>query len=363
MREVSPLRSLQQYMDGRTAIDDPPGAAWCAGLVGTDPVPGYSGSAAAEPDREPLQPATVFDLASLTKPLATAVVAVILEQDGLLDLESPLAELLPESRGSRYCDATLLDLGAHQAGLPAWAPIYAMEENGSHFPYRILALPPGAEPGRTLYSDLGYILLGHVLEVVTGKSLDRLFAQRVAGPLGLDTMIFPGRTGIGRQAAATERGNRFERDLAGERAAGYSFREGMIRGQVHDGNAWAMGGVAGHAGLFGSLDDVIALACEILAPARLELKSRARRRLLEPVKQGGRTFGFQPAALSSAASSILPDTAPGHTGFTGTSLWLHPETGRYWVLLTNRVHPVAGAAGFQAVRREFHRLSADPIPE
>jgi CubicO group peptidase (beta-lactamase class C family) len=81
------------------------------------------------------------------------------------------------------------------------------------------------------------------------------------------------------------------------------------------------------------------------------------------VKQGGRTFGFQPAALSAAASSILPDTAPGHTGFTGTSLWLHPETGRYWVLLTNRVHPVAGAAGFQAVRREFHRLSADPIPE
>jgi CubicO group peptidase (beta-lactamase class C family) len=350
-------------MDGRTAIGDPPGAAWCIGEDGRDLIRGFSGSAAVEPDREPLGPETVFDLASLTKPLVTALAAVLLEEDGLLDLEAPLADHLPESGGSPYARATLLDLGAHQAGLPAWEPLYALEEDGGSFPSRVLSLPPGVRQGETLYSDLGYILLGHVLETATGTSLDRLFARRVAMPAGLDSLVFPGRAGIGHRAAATERGNLFERELAGERAAGYPFREGMIRGQVHDGNAWAMGGVAGHAGLFGCLDDVAGLAREILAPDRLELSGRARRRLMEPVGHGGRTFGFQLAASSSATASILPDKAPGHAGFTGTSLWLDPDSLRYWLLLTNRVHPVAGPTGFQEVRREFHRLSSGPVTE
>jgi CubicO group peptidase (beta-lactamase class C family) len=363
MPEDSLFQSLQEFMEGRTATGDPPGAAWCVGTAGRDPVRGYSGSAALEPEREPLSPGTVFDLASLTKPLVTALVAVILEQDGLLDLDSPLADLLPGSGNSAYGSATLLDLGAHRSGLPAWEPLYAMEEDATAFPQAILSLPPGVEPGETLYSDLGYIVLGHVLETATARSLDRLFADVVAGPAGLGSLVFPGKAGIGRRAAATERGNRFERSLAGDRAAGYSFRDGMIRGHVHDGNAWAMGGVAGHAGLFGCLDDVAALAREIMTPHRLELGGRARGRLLEPAGDGGRTFGFQPAVQSSAASSILPDQAPGHTGFTGTSVWLDPESCRYWVLLANRVHPVAGAAGFQAVRREFHRLSSGPIPE
>ncbi len=202
-----------------------------------------------------------------------------------------------------------------------------------------------------------------MLEIAAGTGLDRLFAGRVAVPVGLRALVFPGLAGVGRRAAATERGNRFERGLAGDRAAGYRFREELIRGQVHDCNAWAMGGVAGHAGLFGALDDVVALAREILAPDRLGLEGRGRSRLLDPVCEGGRTFGFQPAALNPAASSILPDRAPGHTGFTGTSLWMDPETGRYWILLANRVHPVVGRSGFQAVRREFHRLSAAGVPE
>ena len=356
-------RSLQEFMDGRTGIGDPPGAAWCVGAAGEVRARGFSGSASVQPDREPLRPATVFDLASLTKPLATALLAVILEQDGLLDLDAPLAEVLPESGATPYGRASLLDVGAHQSGLPAWEPLYAMEEDSSRFPGSILALPPAAEVGSTVYSDLGYILLGRVLEIVTGAALDRLFLERVAAPLGLGSMVFPGLPGIGRRAAATECGNRFERDLAGDRAAGYRFREGMIRGHVHDGNAWAMGGVAGHAGLFGALDDVVALVREIIAPARLGLESRGRRRLLQPVRDGGRTFGFQPAALSPAASSILPDQAPGHTGFTGTSVWLDPGTSRYWVLLANRVHPTAGRSGFQTVRREFHRLSGERIRE
>jgi len=354
---------LKRFIEGRTEIGDPPGAAWCVGADGAVWSRGFSGSASVEPVRDRLAPETVFDLASLTKPLATALLAVILEQEGLLDLDSPLAESLSESRETPYGAVSILDLGAHQAGLPAWEPLYASAGESSRFPARILALPPEAKPGEILYSDLGYILLGRVLEIATGAGLDRLFADRVAGPVGLKSMVFPGLAGLGRRAAATERGNLFERDLAGGRGAEHRFREEMIRGQVHDGNAWAMGGVAGHAGLFGALDDVAALAREILAPDRLGLDARGRSRLLEPVRDGGRTFGFQPAALASAASSILPDRAPGHTGFTGTSLWLDPDTGRYWILLANRVHPAVGTEGFQTVRREFHRLSADLIRE
>ena len=363
MRPDSPFPSLQRYLDSRTACGNPPGAAWCVGDTGGSWSRGISGFASVEPERQALGFATVFDLASLTKPLVTALLGVILEQEGLLDLDRPLSGFIPGSHRSPYGDATLLDLGVHRSGLPAWEPLFAMEEAGSRFPDRILALPPAVAPGETVYSDLGYILLGHVLESVGGGSLDRLFADRISGPAGLGTLGFPGTAGIGDRAAATERGNLFEQELAGERAAGYRFRQRMIRGQVHDGNAWAMGGVAGHAGLFGALDDVAALVREILTPGGLGIGSRGRRRLLEPVQDGGRSFGFQPAAHSPAVSGILPDRAPGHTGFTGTSLWLDPAAGRYWVLLTNRVHPVAEPSGFQAVRREFHRLSADPIRE
>ena len=347
-------RSLQLYFDRRTAAGDPPGAAWCVGTAGEAGSRGFSGTASRE---------TVFDLASLTKPLSTALLAAMLEQDGALDLNAPLSEPFPESGASPYGAATLLELGAHQAGLPAWEPLYAMEQDGSRFPGRILALPPAVKPGETLYSDLGYILLGHVLELVSGKDLGRLFDELVAAPAGLASLTYPGRAGIGSLAAPTEEGNRFEKDLAGRRGAGYPFREGMIQGHDHDGKAWAMGGVAGHAGLFGNLDDVAALAREILAPDRLPLGSRCRDRLLSPVSPGGRTFGFQPAFMNRAASSVLPDQAPGHTGFTGTSVWLDPDRGRYWVLLSNRVHPVAAGSGFQEVRRRFHRLSAEPIRE
>ncbi len=356
-------RSLQRFIDGCTKTGDPPGAAWSVGAVSQVWATGISGSAALVPDRDPLSTDTLFDLASLTKPLATALSAVLLEQDGELDLDAPLGEWMPESRSTPYATASLLALGSHRAGLPAWEPLYAGETDSSRFQEKILSLPVAAEPGETLYSDLGYILLGKVLETVSELSLDRLFARRVAGQAGLAAAFFPGIAGAGARAAATERGNRYERDLAGDRGAGYHFREGMIRGQVHDGNAWAMGGVAGHAGLFATLDDVATLAVEILAPSRLDLGDRARRRLLAPVAEGGRTFGFETASCNSAVSTILPDRAPGHTGFTGTSLWIDPQAGRYWILLTNRVHPAAVPERFQEMRRQFHRLSAGPVPQ
>jgi CubicO group peptidase (beta-lactamase class C family) len=224
----------------------------------------------------------------------------------------------------------------------------------------IAALAPAVVSGTTLYSDLGFILLGAVVERVTGRTLDRLFDERIARPLALSRTGFAVEPRRFPDAAATERGNGYERRLAGPDAPPAAFRQDIPRGEVHDGNAHALGGVSGHAGLFGTVGEVTTLLREILEPARLPLSPGSRRKLLEPVAgPGSRSFGFVMARDSQAASGVLPDDAPGHTGFTGTSIWLDPGASATFVLLTNRVHPVVPPHDFQPVRRGFHRMAKD----
>ena len=335
------------------------GAAWWVGRAGRAMTRGAVGHAALEPEREPLTVEHAFDLASLTKPLCTGLLLALLEQDGAIDPERPVGQLLPQLRGSRHAEASLLSLASHTAGLPAWSPLYLGASTLDGFLRRIASMPPVRVSGRTLYSDLGYILLGAALERATGRSLDRLFREIVAEPLGL------GRTGFAAgdyafdRAAATERGNEYERKLAGAEAEGHAWPDELLRGRVHDRNARTLGGVAGHAGLFGTAAEVAALAGEILKPHRLGLGPKARGRLLSPAPGSrGRTAGFELASEASAARGVLPADAPGHTGFTGTSLWLVPQTGDVYVLLANRVHPAVPPVGFHPVRRGFHRLGA-----
>lgn len=355
-RATEPIRELlaRAVRKGRTA-----GAAYWVGTVGAAgraPRRGAVGCAQCEPRAEPISETTPFDLASLTKPLATALVAVLLEQDGALDLAAPLSELLPETAGTRCGATSLLALARHAGGLPVWAPLYLEARSREEFIEAIARKPAAVGPGRTLYSDLGYILLGFALERADARPLDESFEQRVARPLGLARTAFATRGRRFDDAAATECGNAYETALAGAAGAGHAWRTGPIRGEVHDANAHALGGVAGHAGLFGPADEVAALAGEILAPRRLALGAAARRRLLEPDREG-RTVGWVAAAASSAARGILPDRAPGHTGFTGTSVWLDPDSARVLVLLANRVHPAVPAVEFRPLRRAFHRLA------
>jgi len=350
---------IRRFLAARIADGRMPGAAWWVGTANADRTPvscGSVGHAALEPRAEPLRDETPFDLASLTKPLATATLAVILEQDGKVDLDSPLRDHLPELAISPLGGRSLLALARHRSGLPAWSPLYVSARTTGEFISVIDACPPAVESGATLYSDLGYILLGVALERVAGSPLNRLFDERVARPLGLRGTAFPAGERQFRAAAATERGNAFERAMAGEQGTGHPWREQLLRGEVHDANAHALGGVAGHAGLFGPVGEVARLAGEILLPRRLPLGSAAHRRLLRP-GPGGRTVGWVVAAESSAARGILADDAPGHTGFTGTSVWLDLGRQAVLVLLTNRVHPSVPEAGFQTVRRGFHRLA------
>jgi CubicO group peptidase (beta-lactamase class C family) len=337
-----------------------PGASWWVEARGMTCSRGAVGRAALVPRPEPLEEDTPYDLASLTKPLATALLALRAAEEGALDLGAPVAELLPELRGAPCGERNLLDLAVHRAGLPAWRPLYLGPSAAEGFLAQIADTPPAVPPGQTLYSDLGYILLGAAIERATRSRLDQLFDRWIAGPLELRATGFAASpAGRFARAAPTERGNAYERAMAGEAARGYGFRTHVLRGEPHDANAHAMGGVAGHAGLFGTAEEVGRIAREILRPDQLVLGPGSRRRLLRRADGSeSRTFGFVLAAHSPAARGALADTAPGHTGFTGTSLWLDPEGSAVYVLLSNRVHPEVQPRGFQPVRQEFHRVAS-----
>jgi CubicO group peptidase (beta-lactamase class C family) len=174
--------------------------------------------------------------------------------------------------------------------------------------------------------------------------------------LGLGACGFASTTRQFEHAAATERGNIYERRLAGDSGSAFRFRAEVIRGDVHDGNAWGLSGVAGHAGLFATAHDVAAIARAILEPERLGTTPTVLAPMFRPVtpQSGARTFGFLVASDAESVRGILPDASVGHFGFTGTSVWIVPERRRVYVLLTNRVHPIVPLTEFTATRRAFH---------
>jgi CubicO group peptidase (beta-lactamase class C family) len=332
-----------------------PGAQWWVGGPDGPASSGAVGLAAIEPSDEVVREDTPFDLASLTKPLVTSLLAILLEREGRLPLVSTLGSIFPELRPTPYGSVTLRDAACHGAGFPAWRALYLEGVTREDYVHAIASTLPEAARGTTLYSDLGYLLLGFAVERAGGAALDRLFEERVARPLGLSRCGFAGRSGRYRDAAATERGNAYERRLASAEEADTRFRRELIRGAVHDGNAWGLGGVAGHAGLFGTATDVARIALALLEPPRLGRPRGSFEAMLVPAgRQGDRTVGLMTAASTESVKGILAADAVGHFGFTGTSLWIEPAASRVYVLLTNRVHPEVPAEDFVATRRAFH---------
>jgi len=351
---------LGAFLVGEVGRGAMPGVAWWVGDARGAIASGATGQAAIEPGPAPLARDAPFDLASLTKPLATALLATILDRERRLSLESSIGAIFPELRASPFGRATLRDAAAHRAGFPAWLPLYLAGTTRDAYVAAIAACDRQGTTGETLYSDLGYILLGFAVEQAAGVTLDGLFAERIAHPLGLTRCGFAGRTGLFGDAAATERGSFYEQALAGSTARTDRFRAEVQRGQVHDGNAWGLGGVAGHSGLFGPAAEVAAIAVAILDPGRLGLSAGALDPMLHPVAKGEgiRTVGFLRAEDAASVRDILPDDAVGHLGFTGTSLWIDATRPRVYVLLTNRVHPSVPQVPFTATRRGFHALAA-----
>jgi serine-type D-Ala-D-Ala carboxypeptidase len=352
-------RFLRQKMEAGVF----PGARYLIARGETVLQEGWLGHSVVKPEERPVGPDTIYDLASLTKPLVTGTLAALLSSRGSLDLGGPVEALLPELAGRWIGRATLLDLLAHRSGLPAWQPLYLRASDREGYLSEIGALPPDYRPRtRVVYSCLGYILLAFGLERRAGTPLDALIAREVFGPLGLQDTGYGPPPRLRARIAATEEGNAREREMIGKASGDFrGWDRGVIWGECHDLNAWTLGGVSGNAGLFSSAGDLHRLSIEFLGRAAGLFSPACHdlfRRDLTPGLNENRSVGWQLSATPGAsAGPFLSSGAFGHTGFTGTSLWVDPAGDRIFILLTNRVHPKYRADDMHAVRREFHRLA------
>ena len=311
--------------------------------------------------RRPVSGETYFDLASLTKPLATALAVMALMGEGKLRLEMPLGEMLPPLGRWGKGRILLSNLLCHDSGLPAHRSYYerlrevpAADRAG--LLWRLLGEErlERAVGERTVYSDLGFMVLSLAVAAAAGEGMDRYLARRIYGPLGISGLHFPGvgKGSGGRRYAATER---------------CPWRGKVVRGEVHDDNAFAMGGVAGHAGLFGRAGDVHQLLMEILRELRGEgrgiLDGALLARFLAPWGRTGRTLGFdRPSAAGSSCGRHFSRRTVGHLGFTGTSFWMDLEREIVVILLTNRVHPVRDNIAIRAFRPRIHDAVMEGMP-
>ncbi|MGC8916215.1 MAG: serine hydrolase domain-containing protein [Thermoanaerobaculum sp.] len=304
-----------------------------------------------------------YDLASLTKPLVTTTLVLLARRHGLR-LEDGLGRFLPELAGSPWEDVTVWQCLTHTAGFPPWAPLYAWGELSREGYLRALAAvapetPPGSE---VVYSCLGFIALGLALERVGGVALHELFTREVLEPLGLGGALgFAPPLSV--PVALGQRQPLVEERLCRERGMMTAPPPALEDGwSCDDGNARGLGGVAGNAGLFGTAQGVARLAQEFL-PGGGTLLTPEEAALaianLTPGMAQARGLGWQLAATPGcSAGPALPPEAFGHTGFTGTSVWVNPQEGTVFVLLSNRLHPGGRTPDLHPMRRRFHGLAA-----
>ncbi len=325
------------------------------------------------PEPEPATLRTIYDLASLTKPLATASAMLCLVQDEIVDLAQRVDEVLGDLKGSPVGAATVFHLLNHSAGLPAWRPLYeriAAEDRrqpgflGSAAARRLAVGDLAQEPllypigARSLYSDLGFVLLGLIVERMAGRSLDVFCRQRIYGTLEVERLGFMAAGVEGERLAS---GVMLDRNLIAA-TEDDPWRGRILRGEVHDENAFAMGGVAGHAGLFGTASAVLAVSRPWLQGAlgqeTLFRADLVRRFVVRQEQTSGSSWalGWDTPASPSASGSRLSAEAFGHLGYTGTSLWVDPVRELEIVLLSNRVHPDRQNNRIQQFRPVIHDL-------
>jgi serine-type D-Ala-D-Ala carboxypeptidase len=292
--------------------------------------------------RRKMREDTVFDLASLTKPLSVAPTIISLVQEGLIHLDEGISAFIPEFSSTDKAHITVRQLLSHASGLPDYMPYYKEMGEGP-FDRRqkrlrelIIQTPLRHPPGQTtVYSDVGFMVLNWIIERVSGMRLDEFVKQRVYEPLGLgvpDGLFFVdlNRVLVKREFAATEL---------------CPWRKMVLCGQVHDENAYAAGGIEGHAGLFGNAESVLHLLWALLAVYRSTqgnevLNPELVRLFLTRHGTTERTLGFDtPSPINSSAGKYFTKNSVGHLGFTGTSFWMDLSRSIIVILLTNRVHP------------------------
>jgi CubicO group peptidase (beta-lactamase class C family) len=350
---------LEQFIHSQIEAKVFPGLSLLVAARGDILLERRFGCSAVWPAAEPLAEDTLYDLASLTKPLVTAFLAAYLLEKKQWRLEDEVKRFFP----TFPLPITLEQLLTHSAGLPPWHPFYLYRPRTDLA--QIAALKIMAAPGsKVLYSDIGYILLRHLLEKTAGLEFQQMAAAIIFQRLKLRDSFFLIPDAKKTRCAPTEIGNGYERNMCRpeheEAAARFPWRTRLLRGEVHDANSFYSGGSAGNAGLFASARDVFALSREFFPETATLLKADTVRLFWQnrtPWSALHRSLGFKlNSPRPAAAGSTLSRQAIGHNGFTGTSLWLEPETRRQWIILSNRIHPRVKKMNFNATRRKLHRL-------
>lgn len=321
-----------------------PGASLLVAKGGTIVHRGFYGNATLLPKPEPVTEATLWDIASLTKPVATAALAMIAVREKGLSLNSHAAKYLPILHTETHRKITLRHLLKHTSGLPAWKPYFERlaqehpEDLGrskarDHYVNYIAEEPlEAAVSFKKIYSDLGFIVLGVLLESLFAQSLDHLFVEKIAIPLALkNTFFIPTGTELPRPLALF---------AATENSA---WRGRLLRGEVHDDNCYALGGVAGHAGLFSHIDDLNRFLLSV------------RENISNANKKTDMTLGWDvPEPIGSQAGKYFSKNSIGHLGYSGCSLWMDLEKDFHVILLTNRVHPTSKNEAIKQFRPILH---------
>ena len=309
------------------------------------------------PDAPETTRETIFDLASLTKVIATATLVMRAVDDGAMRLDDPVADWIPAWRGADRQAVTIADLLSHASGLTAYLPYYRDLTGRAEFEPAIATSALEYLPRtRSIYSDLGFILLGFILEDARAKA-----AGRPRGLVDPATLLDAQFRRLATYITAEPLAFRPPREWR-ERTAPTevdTWRGRTLVGEVHDENTWALGGAAGHAGLFGTAGAVGAFAratLHTLHGTSVLARPETMRRFIQraDIPGSSRALGWDTMLTTSSCGALMSPAAFGHTGFTGTSLWIDPERDLYVVLLTNRVHPSRSNEKIRAVRPQFH---------
>lgn len=306
------------------------------------------------PTRKAMTEDTVFDLASLTKPLATTLSIMVLIEAGQIRLDQPLGDLIAAFSKTEKRDITVSQLLSHASGLPAYHPYYEtlraldLRQIKTTLHEYLLRQPLVHPPGAAcLYSDLGFMILQWIIETTTGRRLDDFTSRAVYGPLGMDGLFFNPLP--------------YRKDASYAATEDCPWRGKVLEGAVHDDNAYTMGGVAGHAGLFGAAQSVYALLRQLLnayhgLPGKdLFHPDTVKTFFKRQLPTASWALGFDtPSRPDSSSGAYFSDRSVGHLGFTGTSFWMDLDRQIIVVLLTNRIHPDRNNNRIKAFRPQLH---------
>ena len=380
---------ISEFLQSRIDAGDFPSAVYLVAEKGEIVFQDALGYAVVEPERIEAKLDTIYDLASLTKVLVTGLLCALLVERKQLDLGRTLDHYFPEFYAPHTFtedtwDTSIAELVSHCSLLPAWIPFYLISESRAEVLRSILHGRLELEASNVNYSDLNFLVLMFLAEDIFNKRIDLVTDIEIVKPLALIETFFNPSKEVKHRVAASEKGNEYERqmciengyDLGGnatvkERAeknpvatapGSDKFRDHLIWGEVHDGNAYFMGGVAGHAGLFSTAEEVFKIALQFLPNYTQLLKPETCGLFTTNFTKGlneDRSFAFQLASTkdSTAGTKMSPESY-GHNGFTGTSVWIDPGKDRVFVLLTNRTHdhPLP-FVNINSVRRRFHDLA------